>query len=305
MSKINDVTEQFISLLVIGFSSESEQSLREMLEDQAVRLTFVSSVEQAKQCILLGSPSLYSAYLFDNSQHYAANLSLLKGLKKHYQYSIIPVIFQTDSEHTEQIQQSLESGVYFYLVKPYTKSLLLSVLKACINGFSDQCTFDQIERSLTIPNQQLQSARFQIKTTEDARSLSCVLAFMTPKPKESVIGLFELMMNAIEHGNLNISYQEKTQLIDSNFLNEEIRKRQALPENKDKLVTVDFERKEGELLFRITDSGKGFDYKPYLDFSLDRVMDNHGRGVMIANRLSFDELRYDDCGRTAIGRIFL
>ena len=291
------------SLLIIGFNQEAEQFLRTTLKGQAFQLTFVENAEQAKQLIFKEPPSVYSAYLFDNNEHYVENLALLQALKKDSQYATVPVIFQTDLQHPQQIQQSLEKGAYFYLLKPYTAPLLLSVLKAAINGFNNQYALSQNLTDVDKIQANLQSACFQIKTQEDAKSLSCVLAYTAPKPTVAVVGLFELMNNAIEHGNLNISYQEKTQLIQSNQLQQEIRKRQVLPENRDKVVTVCFERKESELLFTIQDSGKGFNPQNYLDFSVARAMDNHGRGILIANKLSFDELSYTNNGNTAIGRI--
>ncbi|MCF6298519.1 MAG: ATP-binding protein, partial [Thiomicrorhabdus sp.] len=150
----------------------------------------------------------------------------------------------------------------------------------------------------------LQTASFHIKTIEDAKSLACALAFITPKPQEAVVGLFELMTNAIEHGNLEITYEEKTTLILTNQLQAEIKRRQKLPENRDKFVSIKFERNSNALQFTIQDMGQGFNHASYLDFSVERAMDSHGRGVMIANKLSFDELHYEDNGRTAIGRIF-
>lgn len=299
----NQPTARINSLLIIGFDQESEVFLRSTLEQQNIHLTFVKNAAEAKQLIFQDPPSLYSAYLFDNNGDFADNLALLKTLKEHSQYSVVPVIFQTDTQHPQQIQQSLENGAYFYLLKPYTASLLLSVLKATMNGFHNHCKLDGHLTDIEKIQANLQSACFHIKTPEDAKSLSCVLAYTTPKPKKVVVGLFELMNNAIEHGNLNISYREKTQLIQSDKLQQELKKRQALPENFNKIVTVCFERKESELQFTITDSGQGFNPKSYLDFSVERAMDNHGRGIMIANKFSFDELIYANNGNTVIGRI--
>ncbi len=297
-----------LSILVIGSDSSSEAQLREMLNDQPVRLTFAGSVGEAKQCILQDTLSLYDAYLFDNHQHYLENLKLLKALKRNGRYAVVPVIFQANVEEMPLIQQSLKHGVYFYLLKPYTQALLLSVLKAAVTGFDHQQALAQNLNVLKHDGEWLESklqiAKFHIKTVEDAKSLSCALALMTPNPQEVAVGLFELMTNAIEHGSLGISYQEKTHLIQSNRLQKEINRRQRLPEYASKIVTVEFERKLDCLQFTIRDMGKGFDYTPYLDFSIERAMDCHGRGVMIANKLSFDELFYQDNGCTVVGRVF-
>jgi CheY-like chemotaxis protein len=305
---INETVIQPISVLVIGADQRSERELREKLTEQPVNLTFVNSVYEAKQCILQDVSCLYNAYLFDNNEQYVENLALLKALKRNGQYAVVPVIFQADLEDPQTIQQSLQHGVYFYLLKPYTQELLLSVLKAAVIGFDHQQALSQnlmvVEGQAERLESRLQTADFQIKTIEDARSLACALAFIAPNPQEAVVGLFELMTNAIEHGNLNITYEEKTTLILTNQLHSEIERRQKLPENCDKFVSISFERNSNELQFIIRDMGQGFNYASYLDFSVERAMDSHGRGVMIANKLSFDSLHYEDNGRTAIGRIF-
>lgn len=297
-----------ISVLVVGSSSDSKHHLQEMLKDQSVTLTFAGSVQEAKQCILQDTLSLYDAYLFDNSQYYEDNLMLLKALKKNGQYAVVPVIFQANIEDMSLVQEGLQHGVYFYLLKPYTQEFLLSVLKAAVTGFDHQQALSQNLMALESSNGRLESklqvAKFHIKTVEDAKSLSCALAFIAPKPKEVALGLFELMTNAIEHGSLNISYQEKTHLIQTNCLQAEINHRQKLPKYFKKIVTVEFERKSNFLQFTIRDMGEGFDCTPYLDFSVERAMDSHGRGVMIANKLSFDELFYEDNGCTVVGRVF-
>ncbi|VAW48038.1 hypothetical protein MNBD_GAMMA04-602 [hydrothermal vent metagenome] len=307
MLSSHNVITQSISVLVIGASQSSATALREKLTNQPVKLTFVDSVHQAKQCILQDVSSLYDAYLFDNNDRYVENLALLKALKKNGQYAVVPVIFQADLDEPDKIEQSLQHGVYFYLVKPYTQALLLSVLKAAVIGFNHQQVLSQNlieakDQSARLESK-LQVAQFQIKTIEDAKNLACALAFITPKPQEAVIGLFELMTNAIEHGNLNITYEEKTILILTDQLQSEIERRQKRPENHGKFVSIEFERKPNELQFTIRDMGQGFNSTPYLDFSAERAMDNHGRGVMIANKLSFDSLHYEDNGRTAICRI--
>ncbi|GKT12810.1 MAG: hypothetical protein ISEC1_P1791 [Thiomicrorhabdus sp.] len=293
------------SLLIIGSDQATKDFLDTALTPEKFQLTFVDNANQAKQLIFQDHPSFYSAYLFDNDNEHGNNLALLKALKTNTEYSVVPAIFQTDTKHPKHIEKGLENGAYFYLLKPYTKSLLLSVLYAAINSFTNHRELNKDVSNISNAQSSLQTACFHIKTLEDARSLSCVLAFTTPKPKETVVGLFELMMNAIEHGNLKISYQEKSQLIQKNQLNQEISRRQALSENRDKIVKVDFERKQSEFQITISDSGEGFDYLPFLDFSLERAMDNHGRGIMIANKLSFDDLQYQKNGTTVIGRIFI
>ena len=58
-----------------------------------------------------------------------------------------------------------------------------------------------------------------------------------------MIGLVELMINAIEHGNLGITYEEKTDLLDSNLWSVEVNRRIRLEENKNKYAVVTYQKK--------------------------------------------------------------
>ncbi len=304
----NAIQHRSAQLLLIGSDKNSEEFLRTILEEEGFQLTFVKNATAAQQLIFEKAASSYDAYLFDepyDHQQTQQNLELLQALKNNTQYAIVPAIFQTNNQDTREIQHCLDNGAYFYLLKPFTKELLLSVLNAALKGFTSH---QELTRRITdIENTRplIQQAHFQIKTVEDAKSLSSVLAYITPNPKETCVGLFELMLNAIEHGNLNISYLEKTELIKKDGLQKEICRRLSLAENSAKRVSIIFNRTPEKLEFTISDTGNGFDYLPYLDFSIERAMDNHGRGIMIANKLSFDELEFQNNGSKVTGRINL
>ena len=110
-------------------------------------------------------------------------------------------------------------------------------------------------------------------------------------------GLMELIVNAIENGNLGISGEEKsTYLADENW-NEEVKRRLYLPENLDKTVTVRFEVVDREVYVEIEDQGDGFAWENYMELDANRAYDVHGRGIAMARAYSFDSLEYREDGR--------
>jgi anti-sigma regulatory factor (Ser/Thr protein kinase) len=114
------------------------------------------------------------------------------------------------------------------------------------------------------------------------------------------IGLIELFLNAVEHGNLGIGYKEKSVLNLNGTWDVEIERRMALPENASKVVEVEFQRVQKEIRFRIRDQGQGFDWESYLQFSPERAFDSHGRGIALARNLSFSRLEYQGSGNEVI-----
>ena len=107
-------------------------------------------------------------------------------------------------------------------------------------------------------------------------------------------GLFELMVNAIEHGNLGITYRDTSRFLEEGIHRAEIDRRLGLPENRNKHATVELRRDGERLELRILDCGPGFDYRKYLTVDPRRLFDAHGRGILLAGNV-FD-LEYIDPG---------
>src|SRR5205823_7816260 len=128
----------------------------------------------------------------------------------------------------------------------------------------------------------LEKATFTFQTVDQARDLGALLANTCPDPTGTVIGLTELLVNAVEHGNLGITYEDKSKLFATGGWNDEVRRRLALPENASKHAEVSFERGDGHLQFTIRDQGCGFDWHSYLQIDPQRAFDTHGRGIAMA-----------------------
>ncbi|MDR2144490.1 MAG: cyclic nucleotide-binding domain-containing protein [Treponema sp.] len=121
---------------------------------------------------------------------------------------------------------------------------------------------------------------------------------ITPDSKMHLqLSLSELIVNAIEHGNCGISYDEKTEALDLGISPIDlIAEKCRDPKIRGKKVLFLWEIKSDKTIFIIHDEGKGFDVKAHLkkvaeqdQFSL------HGRGIRMAASLSH-ELKYNAKG---------
>ncbi|MGL4370401.1 MAG: 7TM diverse intracellular signaling domain-containing protein, partial [Spirochaetota bacterium] len=113
------------------------------------------------------------------------------------------------------------------------------------------------------------------------------------------IGIREILLNAIEHGNLSITYEEKTEALVNDSYFRLIEKRRTDPEHSDKTVHVVYSVTPARAIYRITDMGNGFDHRN-LDKKTDEAneqMLGHGRGVMMAKNV-FDKIAYNDKGNS-------
>ena len=109
----------------------------------------------------------------------------------------------------------------------------------------------------------------------------------------------EMIINAMEHGNLEIDYQTKTELKSQpGAYFDFIQKRQKDSRFMNRRVIVQYHLKPGKVSFSILDEGNGFDHKKIVQEGsgeADKNFLSHGRGIFMTKN-AFDELRYNEKG---------
>jgi CheY-like chemotaxis protein len=108
------------------------------------------------------------------------------------------------------------------------------------------------------------------------------------------LGLVEILSNAIEHGSLEITFEEKSEALDgtSQQWNELLERRCLAPEYADRLVDLEFHLSKERCEWLFTDQGPGFDWKNLPDpTDPANLLASHGRGILLAN-MQFNEVTY-------------
>lgn len=108
------------------------------------------------------------------------------------------------------------------------------------------------------------------------------------------IGLHELLINAIEHGNLGITFAEKTRAQEEGTYEAVLAARQKDPLLSRRTVTVHYRLTPDKVEYTITDAGAGFDHERMQRRSIvsERALNlRHGRGISLT-RSMFDILAY-------------
>jgi anti-sigma regulatory factor (Ser/Thr protein kinase) len=123
-----------------------------------------------------------------------------------------------------------------------------------------------------------------------------LLANACPEPAGVSLGLLELLVNAVEHGNLGITTKEKSRLLHQGLWEKDVARRLEMPENADKLAEVSFRRDADAVRFTIRDQGEGFDWKAFQEFDPARAFEPNGRGIALARQLFFADLEYIGSG---------
>jgi DNA-binding response OmpR family regulator len=291
-------------ILIVDDNPDDRELLSAFLSDENYALETAEDGVAAFH-LLEADPWRYDVVLLDRSMPRLGGVPLLQWMKGHSELKSLPVILQTASDSRSDLMEAMRAGAYYYLTKPYDSEMLLTVVATAARDRAMYKHLQAVTRRATTATLLMRSARFSLKTIDDARDVGTLLAALCPDPVNTVVGLTELIVNAVEHGNLGITYEEKSELNALGTWYDELDRRLALPEHADKSVDVAFERDDKQIRITIRDDGAGFDFHRYLDPDPGRVFDTHGRGIVIARRLSFDELEYRGTGNEVVGVIDL
>lgn len=110
--------------------------------------------------------------------------------------------------------------------------------------------------------------------------------------------LLELISNAIEHGNFEISFEDKRDwLVEHPDIYSLIEQKKDDPKFKNKYSTLEMSIFPTHIHFQITDMGKGFDWRAFKKriSSAQKAPEQHGYGIAMASTYA-SHITYNDAG---------
>lgn len=278
--------------------------IENFLEDEGLTLELFSDPVEAWQRLQDPAAS-FSLVVLDRMMPELDGLEFLRRIRQDGRFSEMPVIMQTAASAPEQVRQGLEAGAHYYLTKPYAPEALIAIVRSALKDQQGRAQLKTRAARLEEAQKLIVIAEYRFATLEDVACLVPVLAALCPDPDRAAPGLSDLMVNAVEHGNLGITYSEKALLKWEGDWEAEILRRAALPQFAGRVAQVRVVREPDEIVFTITDQGQGFDWKKYLDFDPERAFDPNGRGIAMARLSSFTRLEYQGCGNVVVAGVDL
>jgi len=285
---------------------EDDAGLREALADvlASAGMDVVQAEDGVAAWTQLESPTPgFDVVVSDRIMPRLDGLELLRGIKRRRELALLPVIILTVAADPRQVVEGIDAGAYAYVPKPTDAGVLVSMIRSASADWRHVQELNRNIRSDADSLALVRDARFDFNSPDQAMGLGSLLARSCPDPDRVVTGLCELLVNAVEHGNLEIGYDEKSRLLETRTWRDEIDRRLAEPRYADRCASVEVTRGRDRVVFVIRDQGKGFEPEPFLEIDPARVFDSHGRGIAMARLLSFDELRYSDGGRCAVATV--
>lgn len=278
--------------------------IEEFLAQEDIELEMHSNPLEA-WASLSAPESGFSLVVLDRMMPDLDGMELLRRMKREARFADIPVIMQTAASSPDQVREGLEAGAYYYLTKPYEPEALISIVRAALEDRRGRSQLRSRAARLEEAQALIQSVEYRFVTLDDISSLISVLAGMCPMPDIVAPGLSDLMVNAVEHGNLGVTYREKSLLKWEGDWEAEIKRRLALPQFAGRFATVRAERSPTCIIFTITDQGAGFEWHKFLTFDPDRAFDPNGRGIAMAKMMSFATLEYQGRGNVVVAQVSL
>jgi CheY-like chemotaxis protein len=289
MTRILAVDDEPINLAIIS----------ECLSDDGYQIDQAGDGEAAWT---LMQSTQYDLILLDRMMPKLDGLSLLKRAKADLRWAKVPVIMQTAAAKQEEVRAGLEAGAYYYLTKPYEPEALRVLVSTVLADLAERDKLREASAHLELMFGLLEQGNFVFRTLDEARGMAAALSNLCQDAGGGTMGLAELLVNAVEHGNLGITYREKAELRKNYQWEEEVARRLDVEPWCHHRARVAVRRIGDEIEFTITDQGSGFDWKPFLDFDPERAYDLNGRGIAMARMMGFASLEYQGKGNIVVAR---
>ncbi|MDH4199079.1 MAG: response regulator [Spirochaetia bacterium] len=113
--------------------------------------------------------------------------------------------------------------------------------------------------------------------------------------------IYEMLINAIEHGNLELNYETKKNLLNTgiNYI-EYLDSLSQIAPYKDRRVEISYHYCRDNISFKIKDEGRGFDVKKFENRDIKNdLLALHGRGIIIS-KFNMDEMTYNESGNEVL-----
>jgi len=296
---IHDLREKPLSILIVEDSAIERAFLERRVADMGHSFLSAENGRDALNILQSGNNAI-DMVLMDRMMPVMDGLTAVKAMKDDPQMRRIPVIMVTAADSPKDMEEGLEAGVFYYLTKPVNEEILHSVLGAASREVRQNDALDEELLRHQTSFGLIHTARFELRSLEEAEALAAFMAHCFPDPQRVLVGLADLLINAVEHGNLEIGYDRKGELLAAGVWRAEVERRLKLPEYKDRIVEALLTRKDNGIYAIISDQGKGFDWKAYMVIDPARASHNHGRGIAQAKAVSFDHMTFNEAGNRVV-----
>ena len=281
-------------ILVVEDSRTQAKQMQFLLEAQSYEVTVATNGVEALAVLKEGLPDLV---LTDMSMPEMNGLELVEAIRR--DYPGVPVILMTALGNEELAVLALQKGAASYIPK---RNLALDLYDTIENVLTVSQSSRHEKRALDC----LTQAEFHFVLNNDLTLIIPLIWYL----EESVvrmhhcdrtelirvgIALHEALVNAIEHGNLEVGSELRQDDDEKKYRALIDARRQEMP-YRERRVKVRVQLLPAEVVYVVEDEGPGFDPKSLPDpddlSNMERI---GGRGLMLI-RTFMDQVEYNERG---------
>jgi anti-sigma regulatory factor (Ser/Thr protein kinase) len=213
----------------------------------------------------------------------------------------VPVVIVSGVDDPQYTEEALALGATNFIRKPFDKAEIRFVAERIRGALSEEA---DVRPALDL----LVERRTVFEMGNDLDRLSKVVAYLGRELRlhypgydvpstEVKLALYEALANAVEHGNLEITYDEKTKaLATEGGITALIESRRSKEPYRGRRVRVEALYETARVTYRVSDAGPGFRVREYeATHSLADTSALHGRGILLI-RHYMGEVKWNDAG---------
>ena len=290
------------TLLVVDRCRDTRALALERAREKGLSVITAPDPEVARTTLDMTVPDVVLTDMFTSTQ---SGVPLIRHIRS--RYPLCAIILMAEEGNEAAILEALRAGAVDYLHKPMIGEELSEsldrALQVALRTADDAPGIQQLEYRLILGT--------DLASVEDSVSwLVQGTAMMLPETQRLHVRatLIELILNAIEHGSLEIFYREKKEALARNYYEALVEARRRDPRFSGRRVTASasYDKAARMVRYSVTDEGKGFPWHTLFN-RLEEPCASHdanGRGLFLA-RAFFPDLSYNTAGNEATFSVLL
>ena len=286
---------------------DDEEMINELLSDYFRELgydvTVALSAEEAIE--KLEFENQFNLIITDIDLPGKSGFELLKIVKETKEN--LPVVILSGIKTFDNTIKAVKNGAIDFISKPFDLKSVQKVVEKILKKQVLSAEKDQVFENLNILKMGFEFITLELNPDILASELANILQKMhfsdDNETKQFELVFLETLINAIEHGNLELSSSIKDvsliKLTEYEKLKEE---RLQDPYYSNRKIFIELECSKDRFCFKVEDQGNGFDWKNYVHSSLKLSninTESYGRGFNIIHHI-IDKVDFNEVGNQII-----
>ncbi len=222
-------------------------------------------------------------------------LTLLNEIRKIDKNAM--VILMTGYGNEEILLEALRGGAVNFFKKPFNFKELIQFIESVVRHRIEPDLSFLFSKHLVEEEKYFEIPTYETNVLPVINQITLHLKKIVPDCEilNLKIGIEEMIANAVEHGNLGISFEEKHRALEEGKWGAILESRLNSDNNRNKLIKIKSILKKDTFTVKISDEGSGFDWRSLPDVSADNLLSYNGRGIFLT-KIYYDEVKYNNIG---------